>query len=149
MSADGPYMTKWILQCTHAVAVELVGQRLQRLRTRSNRLVEDFVCVLHVQQHAHWSVSRRFWTPVAHLGMFIRHHDRRITDLDLGMADPAVRGRHSHHLCCSEGLLVEIDRLRGAVNDQVRSYCVVSLRNRLDFVRHDYSPLKIRYRRIF
>jgi hypothetical protein len=73
--------------------------------------------------------------------MNVRHHDGRIADLDLGMADLAARAGHSHQFRGSESLLVEVDGLCGAINDQVRGYGVISLRDWLDFIWHDYSPL--------
>src|SRR5437588_5836 len=66
-------------------------------------------------------------TAIAHTGVLIGQHDDRITDLDFGVTHRTVRSRHAKQLGRAKRVLVELDRLRGAFDDEVRRSRVISI----------------------
>src|SRR5262245_3353871 len=69
--------------------------------------------------------------------MLIGEHDLAVADLQLGVADAAVRLRHAHDFFRAEGLLVELDRVARALDAQVGRDRVVAVGNRLGLSCHD------------
>src|SRR5690242_16084054 len=72
--------------------------------------------------------------------MFVREHDMRVADLDLGMANSPVWSGHTHDLHCAKRLLVELDRVRSAVADHIRCGGVISLWNCFYGACHNIPP---------
>src|SRR5258706_219007 len=137
VGGDVPDMAIRVLDRAGAVAVELVFQRPRELGTCRHRLLHRVVHVLHVEMEVDRGAAAGLRREERHAGHFIRQHDVRIADLDLGMAELALRSRDAQQLLRAERTLVEVDRLRRAADAQVRGDGVVSLRDRQDLLlRH-------------
>src|SRR5439155_26699502 len=67
------------------------------------------------------------------LRAFVGEHDRRVADADLGVHHLAVGAGHAEQLGRAERLLVEVQRLRGTVDDEVRGDGVIPVGDRLDW----------------
>src|SRR5712691_7028460 len=124
-----PNMAEWICQRAHAIAVKLVRHGFLNRRAGSNCLIKDRVDVFHIDHDAHWRSAERSWTFVAHLGVFIREHDRRIANLDLSVANLAIRRRKAKQLLCAKRFLIKFDRVADAPDNQVRRGGVITVRN--------------------
>src|SRR6185295_1727663 len=74
--------------------------------------------------------------PAPHLGELVGQHDHGAADHELGVADLAVGTTHAHALGGAQDLLVEVDGLRGAVDDEIRGDDRVTVRDGLDLVAH-------------
>src|SRR5262249_55909956 len=83
------------------------------------------------------SAADGVWRPGVPLRRLIRQHHPRVADANLGVADFAIGHWHAHQLGRVEDLLVEFDRRRSALHDQVRRGGVESLWNEsVRFLRH-------------
>jgi hypothetical protein len=69
---------------------------------------------------------------MAHLRRFVGEHHVGVADLDLGVADLPSGRRHAQHFDGAERLLVELERARGIVEDEIGSDAVITLGNGLD-----------------
>src|SRR6266481_1975581 len=122
-------MAEGIGQRSAAVAVELVLQRAQLLAARRQRAFPDLVHVLAVDHQMHRRRSLGGTGSV--LRRLVGEHEDRVSDAHLGMADPSTRRRHPEQLLGAERPLVEVERFRRAVDDQVGRKGVISIGNRL------------------
>src|SRR3989442_79141 len=105
-----------------AIAIELVRNRTSRLGARGNGLIENFVHIFYVDHQAHRTSAKGLRTTISRRLTFVRQHDRRITDLDLGMHDRVVGPREAHQFGRAECLLVKLDGPGRASDDQVGGY---------------------------
>ncbi len=101
-------------------------------------LSEQGVHVLDVEEQRDCGAAQGLRAARAHLGELVGQHDRRVADLDLSVADAAVRRGHAHQLGRAKRLLVEIEGLRGALDDQVRRQGVIAVGD--GFNRHVVFP---------
>ena len=67
-----------------------------------------------------------------HVRELVGEHYDRVTDGQLGVANPAIGTGHVHPLFRPQNGPVEIDRLSSTVHVEVRRHSLVSVRNRLD-----------------
>src|SRR5580658_5986444 len=125
-------MSEWVLDKAGAISIELVLDRLQNFRSLRGRLFDDFVAVWEIDVQAYGRPAPALGPAIAHGEIFVCQHEARVADLKFGMADLAVRAIHAHDYRRPENVLVIIDRLRGALDDEV-------WRNVVDFAHHD-SP---------
>src|SRR6266446_160853 len=139
VSGDAPEMSKRILNEAGAISVKLVLDRLEDLGLLCHCLFDDLVAIghVHVQTHGRSADAGGTDVALAHAGVFVRQHEARIADLQLGVTDLPVRTIHAHDYGGAEYILVIFDRSRSVLDDQVRSDGVVSLRNVMDFA-HDF-----------
>ena len=114
-------MPEGVLELTGPVTIELVLDPAIRLGAGLDRGVEGRVDVLDVHADGHGGAADRLRPQVAHVGVLVREHDHRISDLQFGVADLAVGPVHAHALLGSEHLCIEIDGPGGAVDDEVRA----------------------------
>ena len=128
MRSERPHVAERIDERARAVAVELVGHRPLLFRTRRERLRENPVDVGHVDHEADRRAAARLRTVVG-IGLVGEHHGR-IADLHFGVRDLAVGAREAEQFLRVERLLVERDRFRGAVDDEVGRDGVVTGGNR-------------------
>ena len=70
------------------------------------------------------------------LRMFVRQHDTRFADQDLGMADASIGTRHTHRLRSAECLFVKLDSGRRAFDGKIRSRALETLWDCFDCVCH-------------
>src|SRR5436190_4950970 len=131
---DVPDVAERILERAGAIAVELVLHRPDDLRAGGARARNSGVDVLHVHVDRHRRSAARLRAEEIHRGEFIREHDARTADPDLGVADRPARAGHAHDLLRAERLLVELDRVRGAADAEVRRDRVIAGWNRLDLL---------------
>jgi hypothetical protein len=78
-----------------------------------------------------------FRTRGPHLGILVRQHDAAAAESQLRVADFTGRIIHPHHLGGPENLLVEIDRLGGIPDGQLRSGFQASGGNERDLIYHE------------
>src|SRR5262249_25668050 len=96
------------------------------------RLAHERVDVLHVDHDAHRHAADVARIAMTELGMLVGDHEQRVADLELRMADAAVRRGEPHHLGGAEILLVEIDCPGRAANDEVRNRGPIAIWNWFD-----------------
>jgi hypothetical protein len=121
-----------------AVAVELVGQGSADLTPRRHRALEAAVDVLQVDVEAERRPAQCLGgagDSVGHLGHLVGQHQAGIADLQLGVTQPPIGHVHPVDLLGAERLLVELDRCRAPLHDNVRGDRVVTGRNCLH-LRH-------------
>src|SRR6266511_3094434 len=87
---QGPDMAEWVCQGAGAVAVELILDWPKLFSPGGYRLAKLCVHVLDVEQDADRRAAERLRAAEAHVGVLVGHHDRRVADLDLGVADLAA-----------------------------------------------------------
>jgi hypothetical protein len=114
-----------------AIAPELIGDLHRERRTRVDRLLHDGVDVLDVHEDARARAAQLLGRPGRRLRRRVGEHDHRVSDAELGVADPVVRRIHAHALLGAERTLVVLDRLRRVVDGEIRREGVVPVRNRL------------------
>jgi len=78
-------MSERILDESHAVAIKLVFNRLQDLRSAGHGAPYCGIDILDVNQHARRRIARRGRTVVPHLRNLIGQHDVRVANLQLRM----------------------------------------------------------------
>src|SRR5712691_5210694 len=129
VSRNMPDVSEGIRHRAEAIAIELVRHGFLNRRAGSNCLTKDRIDVFHIDHDADWRAAERLRTFVAHLGVFIRKHDRRIANLDLSVANLAVRRRKAKQFLCAKRFLIKFDRVAGAPDNQVRRGGVITVRN--------------------
>src|SRR5438874_5635448 len=132
MRSNGPGMAEGISKRSVAIAVELVLDRTDYLRSVRHGAFDNLVDILDVEHDADWRTAVGFRTARLHLGEFVGQHDRRIANFDFRMADRIPRPFHAKQFRRSESLFVKLDCLRRTFADQVRGYAVISIGNRFD-----------------
>ncbi len=135
---DVPTMSERVDELSRTVAVELVLDRTQFGRAVLERAVERDVDVLDVHTHGHRSVAELLRADEIHVRNLVGEHDHRVADRHLGMPDLPVRPTHTHGLGCAEHRRIEVDRVRRAVDGQVRNHARVLIGNGLH--GHASSP---------
>src|SRR5579872_6621400 len=140
-------MSERILNETGAVSIELVLDRLQDLRALGNRFINHAVYVgkIHVEAYGAGADSCSAGVALSHFWIFIGQHDVRVSNLQFGMADLAVRAIHANLFRSPEHFLVVVDGLSGASDDQIWCDGVVIFGNIRDFT-HDSSPQNVSWR---
>src|SRR5262245_21698894 len=122
-------MAERVLELSGPVAVELVLDRPQLFRARLQGALEGAIDVLDVDQHRHWGAPDGLRPTDIHVGVLVRHHDHGVADLELRVSDPSVGPGHAHALLRAEDRAVEVDRLAGAIDVQIRRHSRVAVRN--------------------
>src|SRR5215204_4299052 len=135
-----PPMPEGVLELTRPIAVELVLDRTQLLRACFHRDVEGLVDVLDVHTEGDGRAADLLRADDAHLGELVREHDHGIADLELGVADLAVRRGHAHALGGAEHLDIEVDGLCRAVDREVRADAGIAVGDRLHGRAHVGTP---------
>src|SRR5260221_5895084 len=136
---DAPVMSEGVPQKTRTVSIELVFDRSLDFRSLRDRFFENFVAIWNIHIQTHRRRTDGLCARMAHLQVFVRQHDARVADLQLGMADLAVGTIRAYAYGRAENVLVEFDRFRGTLDDEVRRNVVVSLGNVVGFA-HNFSP---------
>src|SRR5216684_476271 len=108
-----------VLYESGAVAIELILYRLQYLSPGCNGIVHNGVHIVDVKKDANRGTAARLRSQVSHVGELVGQHNRRISNLDFGVPDPAIGLRHAHKLGGSEGLFVKLDSISRTLYDQV------------------------------
>src|SRR5262249_30935858 len=124
-------MAERVLELSGPIAVELVLDRPQLLRARLQSALEGAVDVLDVDQHRHRGAPDGLRPADVHVRVLVRDHDHGVADLELRVADPSVGRGHAHALLRAEDRAVELDRLAGAVDVEIRRHTGVTVRNGL------------------
>src|SRR5262249_8436250 len=140
-------MTERVLDRAHPVAVELVLDGLEELGSLGDGGLHRRVHVADVEHDAHGRAAECSRRPRPHFRGLVGQHDHRVADIDLGVSGLAVGPRHAHLLGRAEDALVEVERARGAVDDQVRRDVVIALRNYFDlaaFAHHSPPSVILR-----
>src|SRR6266478_2987488 len=133
VSRNAPEMSEGIPDKAGAVSIELVFDRFLDLRSLRDRFCYNFVDIRQVHIQTDRRSTDSLSAPMSHLQVFVRQHDARVADLQLSVADLAVGTIHAHNYGRSENVLVVVDRLRRALDDEVRRNGVISLGNVADF----------------
>src|SRR5258706_627670 len=138
---DRPLVAERVPQDAVVVAPELVGDRHDLLGAGGDRLLEDLVAVGGVVVDR----GRRAAERGRRLAAVRRRHlvvqeEQRVADLERRVHDLAVGSGEPVQLGGAEGLLVEVDRQRGVLADQMDGEGVLSFGNRVLRLRHDGSP---------
>src|SRR5215218_6949428 len=115
-----------------AVAPEPVVHAHRRGCAGVDRLLEDGVDILDVEEDRDGSSADLLRRPRIGLRERIREHQDRVADPDLGVRDLPVGPEHARELGRAERALVELDRLRPVVDGERRRQGVVALWNRLN-----------------
>src|SRR5262245_14846628 len=131
-----PRVAEWIFETAGAVSIKLILDRPCQLRTRVHGALNKGIDIFNVEHDADRCTAEGFWTAEVHFGIFIGHHDPRISDLDFSVGDLAVRLCKAHELLRAECFLIEFQSFGGAFDTQNRGYRPVTLGYRFDFVRH-------------
>lgn len=133
---DVPDVSEGIRDGAHPVAVGLVLQREELLRAGIEGALEERVGVLDVEVDVDGrAAARQRPLPLQEIRLLVRHNDRRVADVDLRVAHRAGGVRHAEHLGRAEGLLVEVDGARRALDDEVRRDGVEALGDRARHAR--------------
>src|SRR5438552_6356369 len=132
-------MAERIFECARSIAIKLILHFLQHSASGLDESSRDRIDVVDIQHHAHRSPAARLRTEIPSFGMLIGEHDHGITDHDLGMAEPTVSHWHAEFLSRAENLLVELDRIRRTLDDEIRSHRVVAVRNWFHIASHKSS----------
>ena len=74
------------------------------------------------------------------LGVLVGEHHHRVADADLGVTEAVAGPGHAKHLLRSEGLLQEVDEVRGSIDHVVGRERPISLGDGLD--GHRVAPLE-------
>ncbi len=127
---DLPLVPERIRDLAEAVAPELVLDRHRDRRARIDRLLNDLVDILDVQEDAHGCATELLRRRQGRLRHWIGEHEHGVADLQLGVSDGVPRTRHAPTLLCTERPLVELDRLRRVFNGEGRGEGVIVLGNR-------------------
>src|SRR6266540_3485289 len=127
---DLPLVPERIRDLAEAVAPELVLDRHRHGRARVDRLLNDLVDVLDVQEDADGCATELLRRRQGRLRHWIGEHEHGVADLQLGVSDGVLRTRHAPTLLCTERPLVELDRLRRVFNGEGRGEGVIVLGNR-------------------
>src|SRR6516165_7180351 len=122
MSGNPPCMAKRILDSAQTIAIKLVSYGSLNLRAGRDRLAKYRICVLDIQMNTYGRSAQALRTARAYFRKFIRQHDHRITNLELGMTDSAVWLRYAHPFGGQESLFVELDCLRRSPYAEIRRY---------------------------
>ena len=138
-------MAEGVPEKAGTVSIELVFDRFLDSRSLRYRFFENFVAIWNVHIQTYRRRTDGLSARMAHLQVFVRQHDARVADLQLGMADLAVGTVHAYDYGRPENVLVVFDRFRGTLDDEVRRNGVVSLGNVVGFA-HDFSPLVVSQR---
>ena len=85
------------------------------------RLRDGVIGIGHREVQGNRRTAERLGTEHAELLVLIDHHHDGAVDRDGRVHQAAVLAGHAHHLGRAEGLLVEFDRVGGAVADDVRA----------------------------
>src|SRR5262245_60631918 len=101
-------MSERVLKLTGPVAVELAHDGLELTGAGSDRPLEERIDIVHIQMEAHRRATEAFRRLAAVLREFIRQHDERVAEADLGVADASVGHRQLVALDRSERLFVEL-----------------------------------------
>jgi peptide/nickel transport system substrate-binding protein/oligopeptide transport system substrate-binding protein len=133
--ADGPRVAEGVREGPHPVAVELVGDRPANRGALVQRPVHHGVHVLGVEEHAHGVSLPALRSHGAHLGVLVGEHEESLADPDLRVHDLPAGALHAHADRRAERLLVEVDRPRRSVDDQVGDHALVARRDRLHRLR--------------
>jgi hypothetical protein len=115
-------MAKRILDSAQTIAIKLVSYGSLNLRAGRDRLAKYRICVLDIQMNTYGRSAQALRTARAYFRKFIRQHDHRITNLELGMTDSAVWLRYAHPFGGQESLFVELDCLRRSPYAEIRRY---------------------------
>ena len=142
MGGEGPEMAEGVLHRAVAVAPEHVLRGHGDGGAGFGCLLDGLVAVLGVDMHSDGRRAERFGMAglaAAPLGEVVGDHDDGVTDFDLGVHEfaRAVGRVHAADLLGSEGLLVEIDCLGGAVDAKVGGDGVEAVG---DGLGHELSP---------
>src|SRR4051812_30899752 len=132
---DVPDVAVRVLECAGAVAVELVLDRARELAAGGQCLLHRRVDVAHVEMQLNRGAAARVRSEEAHVRRLVREHHERIADLQLGVADRAVRSGNADRLFGAECPLVELDRLACALDAEIRRHGVIAGRYRLHLLR--------------
>ena len=130
MRGNEPAVAKGILDPAGAIAVELIRHWSDELGSRRHGALDRRVDVFDIEVDRYRRTADRPWAKGLDLGVLVGQHDPRIADLDLGMADPAARGVHPHHLFGTQRSLIEGDRFVGAAENQIGRHAVIAVRDR-------------------
>ena len=138
MRRDRPRVAERISDRAEAIAPELVGDLHRHRRARVDRALDDRVDVLDVHEDAGARAAELLRGSRRALRKLVGEHHERVSDLELGVADLAVRCVHAHALLRAERLLVVRDRGGRIVEGQIRGSGVIPVGNRLHC--HGSSP---------
>src|SRR6059036_3318298 len=117
---NGPDVAERILEFPVPLAPELVLKRHRGLRARGNCLMPELVDVLRVDVQVEGRPTCRDGRLRIATRELVRHHDERVADLNHRMHQGAVRHPLAGDFLRAERLLVELDRLCGSVDHEVR-----------------------------
>src|SRR5580692_44704 len=135
-----PAMPVRIFELPRTIPIDLIFDHSQRLGSALNRPLERAIGVLDVDMNRHGSASDRLRAFDTHRRVLVGEHDHSLTNLQLGVTQLAVRSVQAHALASSKHALVELDRLAGAVDDQIGHHLRVVVRYRLG---HDAASLDV------
>src|SRR6202050_1445541 len=113
MRSNAPQMSERIANEAIAVSIELILHRLQDFRALIGGPLNYGVDVgkVYVQAYRAPAPGGRAGVPLPHAGIFVGQHDMRITDLQLGVTDLAVRAVHADGFGRANNFLVILDGL--------------------------------------
>ena len=136
---ESPRVSERIDHLSEAIAPEHVGEGRSHGAAGFHGAIERRIHIGHIEEHDTGreprGLRRLVDTGLAGHGLhLVCQHEDRVSNFDLGVRNLAVRTRHPHALSGAERLLVELNRLRGIVKDQVRGNRVISVRNGLDLL---------------
>src|ERR1700679_2420335 len=119
MRGYAPQMSERISNEAVPVSVELILHRLKDFRPLVHCALHDAVNVgeVYIQAHRAPTNSGRAGVSLSHAGILVGQHDMRVTDLQFGMSDLAVRAVHASDFRRTENLLVVFNGLGGAVDN--------------------------------
>src|SRR6266481_7281899 len=83
VSCNAPEMPEGVLDEAGAVSIELVFDRSLDFRSLRDRLCDNFVDIRQIHIQAHRRSADGLSAPMAHLQVFVRQHDARVSDLQL------------------------------------------------------------------
>ncbi len=116
---NNPHVSEWILQPAGAFAIKLIANRKDHFCARRDRAFRDGINLINFQMDNNWRSAERGWAACADPLRLIGQEDRRISDADLAVRDPAVGPDEPNYFFGSERALVKLDRAGAIVDYQV------------------------------
>src|SRR5437764_12353058 len=115
-------MSEWVLDEAGTISVELILDRFQNFGAFSNGALDYAIDVgdIQIQAHRACAYTGRTGMTLAEVGIFVSQHDVRVADLQFSVADLAAGLVHAKHFGGAEDLLVIVNGLGSAFDDQVR-----------------------------
>src|SRR6266496_1678361 len=125
-------MPKGVLDGRHPVAIEFVFDGAEQFGASPESTIDRSVDVREVEHDADRRAADRARAEGTHRRMLVGQHDNRAADCELRMPYAAVWTAEPITLDRAECVLVKIDRLGRAVDDQVGRYAAVAVGDGFD-----------------